>query len=664
MSFSLLPRDTKAIAATLLASTIFMPMAVKAQSLWDKIKQDAEQAKQQGQQAGAQIPKKPAAAKPAATPAAGAPPAAAIAPAGASDDFGTSGGTATIAAALGNVDIVGIKLGMPMQDAMAALAADNKSLKQTVGAKSCVSVTAQCSKNGTPHQTVGLSAVAANESVFVSFTPTTPQVVFSVKRQLKTPGTSASVLVASLEKKYGPESLNSDSPGNPLGSNTGVKSYVWLFDLQGHLAPAEQAAAFIDCADLANVGSNGVGSFGGDNAAINFDAQSHDTIAASSKSDPYPYPGTNHCVAVTSVTASMQVDASGMASSLAVEVGSFPLLHSSLRETWADFDQQFMSQPGKQQPATATAAAGAQRAPIPAPTVAMQSSAQPAAASGGRPPIPTPGAQAQAPAAPAAQVGVRAPIPMPKSTGTAAAGNAAVVMSIDASRMPDVVGIHLGSSASDAKAVLQQHYANVPIGTTGATGMTVKGGAEGDTVAVDLTEAPDTPSVWHIGRVATHQHIDRITLVTALRQKYGKESFNGHSALAAQPVADDQIQMMEWVLDEHGNPMPGATVVSGAVDGCTLAGKASSGSSPSAASFYESAPTSGAQALKGVCASLVVVGVQFLETTPIVETFYTSAADLALVNRDAKATYAWKLTQTQQKKQGDEEKAKEAKPTL
>jgi hypothetical protein len=121
---------------------------------------------------------------------------------------------------------------------------------------------------------------------------------------------------------------------------------------------------------------------------------------------------------------------------------------------------------------------------------------------------------------------------------------------------------------------------------------------------------------------------------------------------------------MEWVFDEQGHPMTGAMIVSGAVDGCAMSGKASGGSSLTAVSFYESSPAAGAQALKGVCASLVVVGVQFLETTDIIETFYTSAADLALVNRDAKATYAWKQTQAEQKRQQDVEKAKEAKPTL
>ena len=217
---------------------------------------------------------------------------------------------------------------------------------------------------------------------------------------------------------------------------------------------------------------------------------------------------------------------------------------------------------------------------------------------------------------------------------------------------------------ADAKAILQQHYPSLPIATSGATGITVKGGTAGDNVAVDVTEAPDSPLVWHVGRVAAHQHIERATLVAALRQKYGKESFNGHGSLSAQPVADSEIQMMEWVFDEQGHPMPGATIVSGAVDGCALSGKASAGSSLTAVSFYESSPTAGAQGLKGVCTSLVVLGVQFRETTDIIETFDTSAADLALVNRDAKATYASKQAQAEQKRQEDVEKAKDARPTL
>ena len=653
------------IGAFILVEAILVPSRASAQSLWDKIKQNADQAKQQGQQASQQIPKKPAT-KPAAAPAASAPPADANAQSAGSDTFGTPDGTAAIAAAVGNVDIVGIKLGMPMQDAVNALKAENMSFKQTVVAQACVSVSAQCSKPATPHETVGISAVAPNESVFISFTPAAPQEVFSVKRQLKLPPTGVDAVVASLNKKYGPESLNSDSAGNPLGSSAGVKSYVWLFDLQGHLAPGDQAAAFVDCADIANVGDNGVGSLGGDNAAISFGTQSHDNIASGPNDDPYPYPGTNHCVAVTAVTAMMQVDANGMANSLAVEIGSFPLLHSALRESWAGFDQQYMSQPGRQQQATPVASAAASRPPIPVPNASSQVAGQPVAQLGGRPPIPTPAASSQSSAQSPVPSSGRAPIPVPGASVTAqqSAAPSDAPVSIDPIKLPDVVGIHLGTTADDAKAILEQHYPNLPIGASGTTGITVKGGATGDNVAVDLTETPDTPVVWHVGRVAGHQHVNRDTLLAALREKYGKETFNGHLALSAQPVSDSQIQMMEWVFDEQGNAVNGAKVISGSVDGCAMAGKASSGAAVTPASFYESAPTAGAQAVKGDCASLVVVGVQFVEATDIIETFYTSAADLGLVHREAKATYAWKQSQAEQKHQQDVEKSKQTKPTL
>ena len=55
------------IGAFVLVEAILVPSRASAQSLWDKIKQDADQAKQQGQQASQQVPKKPAA-KPAAPP--------------------------------------------------------------------------------------------------------------------------------------------------------------------------------------------------------------------------------------------------------------------------------------------------------------------------------------------------------------------------------------------------------------------------------------------------------------------------------------------------------------------------------------------------------------------------------------------------------------------
>ena len=83
-----------------------------------------------------------------------------------------------------------------------------------------------------------------------------------------------------------------------------------------------------------------------------------------------------------------------------------------------------------------------------------------------------------------------------------------------------------------------------------------------------------------------------------------------------------------------------------------------------ARTFYESGPTAGALAIKGDCASLVLLGVQFVETADIIETFHTSAADLGLVSREAKTTYAWKQTQTEAKHQQDVEKAKQTKPSL
>jgi len=638
-------RRVKIIAAAIfLVATPLMPLRASAQSIWDQIKQEAAQKKaQQAQQQPAKKPATPAAQPPADN-------------AAASSEFGTPGGTATIATSLAYVDIVGIKLGMPMQDAIDAAMAENKAFKQTVLAQACISATSPCSNVTTPHETVGVSAVAPNESLFLGFTPPpSAQVVFSVKRQLKIPATSVDALVASLRKKYGPESLNSDAAGNPLASSPGTKSYVWLFDLQGHLAAGDEAVPFVDCTDTANVTASGAGGIGADNAAINFDKQSHASISAASNDDPYPYPGLSHCVAVTAVTATMQLDSNGMTNNLAVEIGSFPLLHSALRASWAEVDQQL-----KGTSATATASA---RAPIPMPGASAQpASSQPT----GRAPIPVPGASAPA--------ATRAPIPVAQPTAVTASSSesetaqpdatvSGATMALDSTKLPDVLGIHLGMAATDAKAILQEHFSNVPVSAVGTTGMEIKGGLASDSVALDITETPDTPEVWHVGRVAVHQHVDHDTLVAALRQKYGKEAFSGHTALSAEPVSDSQILLMEWVFDEQGNPASGAMLASGAVDGCVLGGPAREDASLTGAKFYDSAPTTGAQAVKGACASLVLVGVQLVQAANVVDTFYTSAADLGLVNREAKATYASKQAQAGQKQQADE-KAKLTKPTL
>lgn len=155
MSEPSLRRSMKIIAATiLLMATSLVPSRIGAQTIWDQIKQEAAQKKAQQQQQKQQTPPKAPAAAPPATPAA-QPPADNAAAAGAAE-FGTPDGTATIAASLAFVDIVGIKLGMPMQDAIDATMAENKAFKQTVLGQACISATASCSNVTTPHATVAV----------------------------------------------------------------------------------------------------------------------------------------------------------------------------------------------------------------------------------------------------------------------------------------------------------------------------------------------------------------------------------------------------------------------------------------------------------------------------------------------------------------------------
>ena len=105
-------------AAILMAMSL-APSRAGAQTIWDQIKQAAAQKKQQKQQQKPQG--QPPASKPgtqAAAPPNPAPADNAPAQTTQSGEFGTPDGTATIASSLAYLDVVGIKLGMPIQDAM------------------------------------------------------------------------------------------------------------------------------------------------------------------------------------------------------------------------------------------------------------------------------------------------------------------------------------------------------------------------------------------------------------------------------------------------------------------------------------------------------------------------------------------------------------------
>jgi hypothetical protein len=157
--------------------------------------------------------------------------------AAADEDCCTPAITAKIAATLGFVDIAGIKLGMPAQEALNLIKADNAAFKTQVQNRDVDMqfATTRVRSTGPKKQwaftiesTTNLSDASGGESITADLTlPPTTQVVDYVSRAL-TFATNATPtvdnLVASLTKKYGAPTIAQQGP-----------KLRWIFDSQGQL---------------------------------------------------------------------------------------------------------------------------------------------------------------------------------------------------------------------------------------------------------------------------------------------------------------------------------------------------------------------------------------------------------------------------------------------
>ncbi|HEY4276180.1 MAG TPA: hypothetical protein VGM68_11880 [Rhizomicrobium sp.] len=163
-------------------------------------------------------------------------------PAGAAmpENFGTASATAQIASKIPPVDVVGIRLGMSANEAMAVLKAENPGYKIEVAPPLTFTAlpnvplnTGVLARAGT-YQPNYPSGISTGEGILYALTaaPSAP-VVWMVRRELEyqqanvRPATSN--IFAAIKQKYGPESYVFDS-GNS-------SDHAWYFDLQGKLIP-------------------------------------------------------------------------------------------------------------------------------------------------------------------------------------------------------------------------------------------------------------------------------------------------------------------------------------------------------------------------------------------------------------------------------------------
>ena len=169
-------------------------------------------------------------------------------------DFGTTAGTARLAAEGGFVDVSAIKVGMAPRELAAALKADDPQFKLTVGhmyrKADDLAQRSQGHPGGTTGPIIGVDARFGDSStvehVAVDLTwPPNATVVTAVYRSLAfAEGKKPTIenVVAGLRKKYGPESFG--PPNHTFGD---PNIYDWLFDAQGQLMKFDPALQMERC---------------------------------------------------------------------------------------------------------------------------------------------------------------------------------------------------------------------------------------------------------------------------------------------------------------------------------------------------------------------------------------------------------------------------------
>jgi hypothetical protein len=221
------------IVTTILGMTLGVSAQSQNPSVWQQIKNAAKQAKQQKtqQQSGQQAP--PKLDQPTNT-ASGQPPNSSSGPPAQSGSAATGADCCTpetmkkIAASLGFVDIVGIKLGMTPAQALAAIKAYKSTFKIEIlntrlfhpGVETFTRVPRYISAQE-PNSGKGY------EYINVEFTqPPSPPLVSKIQRYIAMPAGQpimASTLLESLRKKYGQYNFSQNGP------------LAWIYDLSGKL---------------------------------------------------------------------------------------------------------------------------------------------------------------------------------------------------------------------------------------------------------------------------------------------------------------------------------------------------------------------------------------------------------------------------------------------
>jgi hypothetical protein len=244
----------------------------------------------------------------------------------------------------------------------------------------------------------------------------------------------------------------------------------------------------------------------------------------------------------------------------------------------------------------------------------------------------------------------------------------------EVTKMPDVVGVHLGMSLPQALQILHGQYPRgrfqeIPAGGIFPTNPKADYGFNilpTDVIATDvvvsLTAPPSRQVVWRIVRYTRRIHTNHANVLAVLREKYGKESLAG-AANGAIVKDDRSIGTLLWLFDENGNraslPSPQAF------------GSSSMTSIPCGAMVGSGGPLSDVgpripmEEIKSQdwCSSVVGIVVT-IDPTEIVENTTTNMVDMKLAARTANAYLAWKRDADARARAAELEKSKKNKPVF
>ena len=244
---------------------------------------------------------------------------------------------------------------------------------------------------------------------------------------------------------------------------------------------------------------------------------------------------------------------------------------------------------------------------------------------------------------------------------------------LDPSKMPDVVGVRLGMSAQEALEALRKQYPKDiyqkltadwwPSAQKPDYGYTVLSSAPGNypDAHLSFTALPNPQLVWRITRLTQRMHINRVTFLAALREKYGKETVAYPENGGGDPVTDDRrMGELAWLFDESGGraPLPRAAAVSGAPN---LVQCLSGPGNPQPIMPVDDVDLT-KNKFRDWCSSVVGIHIN-IGSQEIVENTFTEMLDAPLAIRTAHAAAVWQRDLAERLRREDLEKSKK-KPVL